>query len=61
VWEVRYTAGEYLALLDTFSGHIAMGEAKRERLYAEIRRRIGGGSVRRHWLSILHVARPLDV
>lgn len=60
VWEVRYTADEYIALLDTFSGHISMEVAKRERLYAEIRRRIGSrpaGTVRRHWLALLHVAR----
>ena len=36
----RYTAEEYIALLDTFSGHIAMGAAKREHLYGEIRTRI---------------------
>jgi SAM-dependent methyltransferase len=60
VWETTYTAEEYLALLRTFSGHIAMDPAKRERLFAEVRRRIGArpdGRVRRHWLAILHVAR----
>lgn len=36
----RYTADEYIALLDTFSGHIAMGPAKREHLYREIHRRL---------------------
>jgi len=60
VWERSYTAEEYLALLNTFSGHIAMQEAKREHLYREIRRRIGqrrDGRVLRHWYAILHVAR----
>ena len=65
MWERRYTADEYIALLDTFSGHIAMGEAKRARLYGEIRRRLAERAdgtlrrhpVRRHWLAILHVAR----
>ena len=33
----QYTADEYIALLETFSGHIAMEPVKRERLYAEIR------------------------
>jgi SAM-dependent methyltransferase len=59
VWATRYTADEYIALLNTFSGHIAMEEAKREHLYAEIRRRILGREdphVLRHWYSILHVA-----
>ena len=59
VWERSYTADEYIALLNTFSGHIAMEDAKREHLYQEIRRRIGrrpGGRVLRHWYAILHVA-----
>ena len=62
LWEVTYTADEYLALLSTFSGHIAMDPTKREHLFAEIRRRIGARPdprVRRHWLAILHVARRL--
>ncbi len=41
VWERSYTADEYIALLNTFSGHIAMDAAKREYLYGEIRQRIG--------------------
>jgi SAM-dependent methyltransferase len=60
VWENSYTVDEYLALLGTFSGHIAMEAAKREHLYAEIRQRIGkrpDPRVRRHWYAILHVAR----
>jgi hypothetical protein len=60
VWEHSYTAEEYIALQNTFSGHIAMQEAKREHLYREIRRRIGqrhDGRVLRHWYAILHVAR----
>jgi hypothetical protein len=60
VWDRLYTADEYVALLETFSGHIAMEEAKREHLYAEIRRRVGERDdprVRRHWYAILHVAR----
>jgi SAM-dependent methyltransferase len=60
VWEKRYTADEYIALLNSFSGHIAMETATRDRLYGEIRRRIGSRPdprVRRHWSAILHVAR----
>jgi SAM-dependent methyltransferase len=63
VWERRYTAEEYVALLRTFSGHIAMDPDKRERLFDEIRRRIAvrrDPRVRRHWLAILHVARRAD-
>jgi SAM-dependent methyltransferase len=60
VWERRYTADEYVALLDTFSGHVSMEAEKRERLYREVRERIGRRAsqrVRRHWYAILHVAR----
>ena len=57
VWERFYTADEYIALLETFSGHIAMDAAKREHLYGEIRARLGTRRVRRHWYAILHVAR----
>jgi SAM-dependent methyltransferase len=59
-WEIRYTADRYIALLDTFSNHIAMGQAKRDRLYGEIRRRLAerpDGQLRRHWGAVLHVAR----
>lgn len=57
VWSLDYTAEEYVALLDTFSGHLAMPDDKRAHLYAEVRRRLGDRRVRRHWLAILHVAR----
>jgi SAM-dependent methyltransferase len=60
VWETSYSADEYIALLNTFSGHIAMESAKREHLYREVRERIDsrpGARVRRHWYAILHVAR----
>ncbi len=60
VWETSYSAEEYIALLGTFSGHIVMDTAKREHLYREIRQRIRqrpGHLIRRHWYSILHVAR----
>ena len=62
-WEVRYDAAGYLRLLDTFSGHIAMAPWQRDRLYGEIRRRLAqrpDGQLRRHWGSILHVARRRD-
>ena len=61
-WERIYDADGYIELLDTFSGHIAMDDSKRERLYAEIRARIAGrsdGQVRRHWGAVLHVAQRL--
>ncbi len=63
VWESAYTAEQYIALLDTFSGHITMEPAKRAHLYREIRKRIGGresGRIQRHWYAILHVTRRAD-
>jgi SAM-dependent methyltransferase len=62
VWEMSYTAEEYIALLNTFSGHVAMESAKRKHLYREIRERIGrrrDPRVLRHWYAILHVARRI--
>jgi SAM-dependent methyltransferase len=59
-WERVYTAGEYIGLLETFSGHIAMEPWKRERLFAEIRRRLNDRPdhrLRRHWGAVLHVGR----
>ena len=40
VWTVRYTAEEYLAVLDTYSGHRALPAEQRTRLYERIRGRI---------------------
>lgn len=59
-WEISYNAEEYLRLLGTFSGHIAMDVWKRDRLYSEITRRLAqrsDGRLRRHWGAVLHVAR----
>jgi SAM-dependent methyltransferase len=59
-WERVYTAAEYIELLGTFSGHLAMADWQRERLFGEIRRRLAerpDGSVRRHWGAVLCVAR----
>lgn len=60
LWQRSDTADDYIALLDTFSGHIAMPATKREHLYKEIRQRINqrpDRRVTRHWCAILHVAR----
>lgn len=61
-WEIKYTAEAYIRLLDTFSGHIAMADWQRDRLYGEIRRRLAArpdGQLRRHWGAMLHVARTV--
>jgi SAM-dependent methyltransferase len=62
-WAVSYDADGYIGLLETFSGHIAMEQWQRGRLYGEIRRRLArrpGGLLRRHWGAVLHVARRRD-
>jgi SAM-dependent methyltransferase len=59
-WETRYSADQYIALLETFSGHLAMEPSERAHLYAEIRERIGrraNPTVLRDWCATLHVAR----
>ncbi|MEV4579499.1 methyltransferase domain-containing protein [Nonomuraea jabiensis] len=63
VWSLRYTADEYIALLDTFSGHIAMEPAKKEHLYQEIRRYLAArpdGRLTRHWSAVLTIGRRLE-
>lgn len=62
-WEVTYGAEDYIDLLNTFSGHIAMEPRHRERLYDEIRRRLAERSdrrLRRHYGAVLHVARMFE-
>jgi SAM-dependent methyltransferase len=58
-WEAVYDADGYIDLLNTFSGHIAMQDWQRQRLYGEIRRRLAArpdGRLRRHWGGVLHIA-----
>jgi SAM-dependent methyltransferase len=59
-WETVYDAAGYIDLLNTFSGHVAMHDWQRDRLFGEIRRRLGkrpDGLVRRHWGGVLQIAR----
>jgi SAM-dependent methyltransferase len=59
-WEIRYSADEYIRLLETFSSNLSMAPWQRDRLYGEIRRRLAlrpDGLLRRHWGSVLNVAR----
>jgi SAM-dependent methyltransferase len=60
LWELMYTAEEYIDLLNTFSGHIALDPDKRDYLYQSVRDLINARSdprIRRHWLAILNLAR----
>ena len=59
LWDVTYTADEYVAVLDTYSGHHAYGDAARAELDARIHRRISAqpaGTVTKSYLALLHVA-----
>jgi SAM-dependent methyltransferase len=60
LWDQPYTADEYISLLDTYSGHRALDDERRNRLYDRIRRRIGsrpGGRVVKTYITMLNVAR----
>lgn len=62
VWALRYTADEYIALLKTFSGHLAMEPARNERLFREVRRLLAArpdGRLTRHWSVVLTIGRRL--
>lgn len=58
-WDETYDSTTYINLLNTYSDHIAMDSAGRERLYSAI---IGliegpyGGQITKRYLAILHIA-----
>jgi ubiquinone/menaquinone biosynthesis C-methylase UbiE len=55
-WDVAYTADQYLDVLATYSGHRALDERSRARLFELIRARIGDRTVRKTYLATLDVA-----
>jgi SAM-dependent methyltransferase len=60
LWDVRYTAAEYVAVLDTYSGHRSLEPGKRRDLYSRIQRRIEArpdAAITKTYLAILNVAR----
>jgi SAM-dependent methyltransferase len=60
LWDVSYTAEEYIDVLETYSGHRDFDDAQRQELYRRIRERIGrrpGRRVRKSYLAILNLAR----
>jgi SAM-dependent methyltransferase len=59
VWNEVYTAEEYVAVLETYSGHRAWGEDVRARLYDRVREKIArrpGGKITKTYLATLDVA-----
>jgi ubiquinone/menaquinone biosynthesis C-methylase UbiE len=62
VWNVIYTADDYIAVLNTYSGHRALDNDTRERLLSRIHRRIEARpdrQVRKTYLTMLNVAQRL--
>ena len=63
VWSREYTTGEYLALLSTYSGHIAASPQQRDTLFARIRELIDArpsATITKHYLNLLQVAQRPD-
>jgi SAM-dependent methyltransferase len=58
--DLVYTADEYVALLDTYSGHRTIPEDQRLELYERLRARIGDRTVRKSYLFMLNVATRLS-
>lgn len=62
-WDVTYTADEYIAVLDTYSGHRSLEPAKRIQLYERIHKRIESRpepTVAKTYLATLNVARKMN-
>jgi SAM-dependent methyltransferase len=58
LWQVDYTADEYIAVLGTYSANIALPAAQRTELFARIHASIAErGTVRKTYLGTLNVAR----
>jgi SAM-dependent methyltransferase len=63
VWPIEYSAETYIDVLNTYSGHIAWEQWKRDKLYGDVRRLIvqrPEGRICKHYLSILHVSRRVS-
>ena len=59
LWDVIYTADDYVAVLGTYSHHRALDDEARERLLERIHRRIEARperTVRKTYLAMLYVA-----
>jgi SAM-dependent methyltransferase len=59
LWDAPYTADEYIAVLDTYSGHRSMPDDRRRELYRRIRKRIGERMVTKTYLFALNLATRL--
>ena len=62
LWSEEFNADEHVALMSTASDHRLIDPEKREWLFDQMRRRIQarpGGRIRKHNLTLLHLARRL--
>jgi SAM-dependent methyltransferase len=57
LWDVEYTANEYVDVISTYSVNIAMDAPSRERLFDLLRARIGSRTIRKTYLTTLDIAR----
>lgn len=56
---IEYDADAYIDVLQTYSGHIAMSDDHRSLLFDAVRRLAGDGTIRKHHLFCLHLARKV--
>ena len=58
-WSVRYTAPQYVGLLNTYSDHLRLPEENRTRLFEEISKVIYryGGYVDKPYVAVVYIAR----
>ncbi|MFP5234550.1 MAG: class I SAM-dependent methyltransferase [Acidobacteriota bacterium] len=56
LWSEEFTADEHVAMMETASDHRLLDAEKREWLFGEMRRLIGGRRIRKDNLTILHLA-----
>jgi SAM-dependent methyltransferase len=58
-WSIRYSCHEYLGLLNTYSDHLRLSEAKRKHLFDGVAEVIEqhGGFIERPYLAVLYMAR----
>ena len=64
LWDVVYSADEYIAVLNTYSGHRALDDDTRARLHTRIHRRILARperNVRTTYLAMLYVAERVEL
>lgn len=55
LWSEEFTADEHVAMMETASDHRLLDAEKREWLFGEMRRLIGGRRIRKDNLTILHL------